>query len=141
MVQILNLQNIIILQKLTIKNKANFLFKGSYQRDDLPHYTLLNQIFIYCPSGENFSHCFFEAILLGLIPFVPNTIPWRFNDIYLDNLLFFDQSSIIDFKSKLTKLTNLSITEFTSIIKNIKNSELISKINSGNYSAIKKIFK
>lgn len=129
-----------ICKNYTMKNKESFSFQGSYRRNHLPEKTLDDYIFMYFPEGENFSHCFFEAIMLGLIPFVPASIPWRYGDRELDELLFFKDFCKDDFKKKLTQLSKFSNLELIEIIKKIYSSKLITDMLSNNSLEIKKIF-
>lgn len=108
--------------------KHKVLFHGSYNRSDLPDICSSADLFLYRPVAENFSHAFFEALMCGLIPVVPNTVPWRFGLPEIDKFVFYDIHTFGDLSSRLLSYYSMSLDQRSFLRRSVIDFDLPSKV-------------
>lgn len=113
----------------SLKLDEHVKYMGSYNNADLPDIASLYSIFLYNPIAENFSHVYFEACFLRLIPLAPLSFPWRFGIKHLDDFLFFDPLSDTDLINKILRLSSMSSIELSALSDSIVSSPLIKDIS------------
>jgi len=109
-----------------LKNKV--FFRGPYERSEIPRISSNSDIFIYRPIAENFSHAFFEALMCGIIPIVPSSMPWRFDLDDINNLVFYDTSIDNSFSLRLLAFKEMPTSERDRLRSLILNYDLPSKV-------------